>query len=175
MNNTAIAPVTISKRAYNEFVERINNVFGNNDDNDYTTDVISLIDNYLSGTDYDLSQYAMSVRIAFLMILPEIQKAANRSRKAKEAAAKRHKKSGNTAKKKKVKSKTIKPQTSAPDNKDNEVKTSDISEQEIATIKPNRAERRLAEQNERREERRWMKRLAKWRKELKIEANKKGA
>lgn len=170
--------IAISKKSYADFVDRIHNVFNNRPEEAH--EVITLMENHIAGTkyEYDLSCSSEDVKIAFTILIPEIEKAMMRSQRAREAAAQRNK-----ARKQKP-TKDKKADENIPldsiSNASTAKKSADTAPKVSAkkcpapmdTIKLNRAERRQFEQEERREKRKWMKQLAKWRKEFKSEMNK---
>lgn len=84
----------ISKKAYEGFNRQLNNAF-KVVPNCYCNGVgivLSMIDLYLAEKDVRLEQRTMEVKLAYMMLLPELEKAVARSARARENAARRRKK-----------------------------------------------------------------------------------
>lgn len=79
----------VSKKFYAEIVNRVNMTFGAMSGcANLSTQVVEIIDRYISDGVFDGHDNEM-VMVAFLMLKPEIDKAATRSRRARELAARR--------------------------------------------------------------------------------------
>lgn len=94
---------SMSEKAYNDFVSRINETLKH--DVKACQDALSMFFNYINGVEHDpmLSDSSDVARVAFMMIRPEIDKAMQRSRSARERAERRR---GNKPVKAKVSKRT---------------------------------------------------------------------
>ena len=143
----------ISKKAYNDFTERLRQALGTLSQNPEPIDeAIALFDRYAKGEISDLDSPAPMVKLALMMLKPEIDKAMRRSYAARERAKLRHAKSTPVSESHE--------NTSRPENSDNSEKTENTK----LTERPmNRRERREYEHELAREQRRWERHLKRMR------------
>ncbi|MDE6861052.1 MAG: hypothetical protein K2J65_11650 [Duncaniella sp.] len=86
--------IRISKKAYNDFVGRLNHTL---DDTlgmpGFASEAVRLFDSYVRGEDVDFDGVEILIKVAMMMIKPEIDKAIRRSASARERARLRRLKS----------------------------------------------------------------------------------
>lgn len=86
--------ILISKKAYNDFTERIHQTLSAlQQSSDVINEAVSLLDRYVKGEGVDLTDADMMVKVALMMLKPEIDKAVRRSSAARERAQLRREKS----------------------------------------------------------------------------------
>lgn len=86
--------ILISKKAYNDFTERIRQTLSAlQQSSDVINEAVSLLDRYVKGEGIDLTDADMMVKVALMMLKPEIDKAVRRSSAARERAQLRREKS----------------------------------------------------------------------------------
>ena len=142
-------PLLISKKAYNDFTERIRQALGAVSRNTEPIDeAIALFDRYVKGEISDLDSPDLMVKLALMILKPEIDKAMRRSSAARERAKLRREKSASVSESHETASRS--------DNSDN----SDKTDNSKLTERPmNRRERREYEHELAREQRRWERHL----------------
>ena len=137
----------ISKKAYNDFTERLRQSLGAISQNLRPIDeAIALFDRYAKGEISDFDSNDLMVKLALMMLKSEIDKAMRRSSAARERARLRHAKSAPVSESHE--------NTKSPENPENS----------RSTERPmNRRERREYEQELAREQRRWERHLRRMR------------
>ena len=139
----------ISKKAYNDFATRIRQTLSTVSKTSESIDeAISLFDRYAKGEISDLDSTDIMVKVALLMLKPEIDKAMRRSSAARERAKLRREKSA--------------PVSESHENasRSESSENSENTENSKLTERPmNRRERRKYEHELAREQRRWERHL----------------
>lgn len=91
---TDVCVILISKKAYNDFTERIRQTLSAlQQSSDVINEAVSMLDRYVKGEGVDLTDADMMVKVALMMLKPEIDKAVRRSSAARERAQLRREKS----------------------------------------------------------------------------------
>lgn len=152
--NSQESTLLISKKAYNDFVTRINQTLSAIAmSSESITEAIALLNRYAKGEITDLESNDIMVKVAMMMLKPEIDKAMHRSSAARERAKLRREKSA-SASKSNGNSKNLE-NLENPENFEN-------SENSGITERPmNRRERREYEHELAREQRRYERRMMK--------------
>lgn len=155
-SGTEECAILISKKAYNDFTERIRQTLSAlQQPSDVINEAVSLLDRCVKGEGIDLTDADMMVKVALMMLKPEIDKAVRRSSAARERARLRREKSNHEADATSTVSDSI--ETPAC------IETTVPSESEESTVQAtstferpmNRRERREYEQELARDERRY--------------------
>ncbi len=93
-SNPAETAILISKKAYIDFTSRIRQTLGAIELSPESIDeAVALFDRYVKGETADLGSTDLMVKLALMMLKPEIDKAARRSSAARERARLRREKS----------------------------------------------------------------------------------
>ena len=136
----------ISKKAYNDFNERLRQTLSAVSQNPESIDeAISLFDRYAKGEISDLDSTDLMVKVALLMLKPEIDKAMRRSSAARERAKLRREQSA--------------PVSKSDENVSRSENSENTESSKLAERPMNRRERREYEHELAREQRRWERHL----------------
>ena len=140
----------ISKKAYNDFTERLRRALGAVSQNPRPIEeAIALFDRYVKGEIFDFDSDDLMVKLTLMMLKSEIDKAMRRSSAARERARLRHAKLAPVSESHE--------NTKSPENPEN-------PENSRSAERPmNRRERREYEQELAREQRRWERHLKRMR------------
>ena len=145
-SNIQSTPLLISKKAYNDFATRIRQTLCAVSQNlEPIETAINLFDRYAKGEISDLDSTDIMVKVALLMLKPEIDKAMRRSSAARERAKLRREKSASVSESHE--------NTSLTENSE-KTENSNLTERPM-----NRRERREYEHELAREQRRWERHL----------------
>lgn len=137
--------ILISKKAYNDFTERIHQTLSAlQQSSDVINEAVRLLDRYVKGEGVDLTDADMMVKVALMMLKPEIDKAVRRSSAARERAQLRREKSAQLSESHET--------TGSSGNSGNSEKTDNSK---LIDRPMNRRERREYERELAREERRY--------------------
>lgn len=165
MQNKKTAPIMktkdssrlpVSKKAYRDFTDRLATAFRDSDDSRHlTAEALSTLNSYLDGDTEASGKASPVVRIVFAVIRPEIDRAIERSRRARS--------------RRKPMAATAATTATAVENPvmDVHAVTDETATDGNPAPRPvNRRERRLREQAVRREKRRFARTLMRWKKEF---------
>ncbi len=142
---TDVCAILISNKAYNDFTERIRQTLSAlQQSSDVINEAVSLLDRYVKGEGVDLTDADMMVKVALMMLKPEIDKAVRRSSAARERAQLRREKSAQLSESHET--------TGSSGNSGNSEKTDNSK---LIDRPMNRRERREYERELAREERRY--------------------
>ena len=142
--------ILISKKAYADFAERITlSLTAVQQPAEIINEAIDILDRYVKGETMDFENADITIKVALMVLKPEIDKAMRRSSAARERARLRREKS-----------------TSAPEPTTVTTPASEPSETAVPSTEPlmNRRERREYERELAREERRYERRLMRMKK-----------
>ena len=135
----------ISKKAYNDFVTRIRQTLSAVSQNYESVDTaINLFDRYAKGEISDMDSTDLMVKLAIMMLKPEIDKAMRRSSAPRERARLRREKSVPTSK-----------SHETAGNSENSENSEETENSKLTERPMNRRERREYEHELAREQRRW--------------------